>query len=180
MHAAWLVCRELGLNPEQFTGAISTFTGAAKRLELLAQNGQTIVYRDFAHAPSKVGATLQAVRAQFSNKKLIGLLELHTYSSLNKDFMEQYKGVMDGADEAAVFYSKHALEIKRLPHLDKEVVQEGFGNKALHIFNTREELQSWLDGLDYSNSVVLLMSLGNYDGMDVEAFAKTITQSVVG
>lgn len=180
MHAAWLVCRELGLNPEQFTGAISTFTGAAKRLELLAQNGQTIVYRDFAHAPSKVGATLQAVRAQFSNKKLIGLLELHTYSSLNKDFMEQYKGVMDGADEAAVFYSKHALEIKRLPHLDKEVVQEGFGNKALHIFNNREELQSWLDGLDYSNSVVLLMSSGNYDGMDVEAFAKTITQSVVG
>ena len=178
MHAAWLVCRELGLTPQQFTEAISTFTGAAKRLELLAQNDQTIVYRDFAHAPSKVKATIQAVRAQFTNKKLIGLLELHTYSSLNRDFMQEYKGVMDETDEGAVFYSKHALEIKRLPFLEKEVVQEGFSKESLNVFNTREELQSWLDGLDYSNSVVLLMSSGNYDGMDVEAFAKTITQSV--
>jgi len=180
MHAAWLVCRELGLNPEQFTKAISTFTGAAKRLELLAQNESTIVYRDFAHAPSKVAATLQAVRAQYSNKKLIGLLELHTYSSLNRNFMQEYGGVMDGTDEGAVFYSKHALEIKRLPNLEKDAVKEGFANENLHIFNTREELQSWLDGLDYSNSVVLLMSSGNYDGMDVEAFAKTITQSKAG
>lgn len=180
MHAAWLVCRELGLSAKQFTEAISTFTGAAKRLELLAQNSETIVYRDFAHAPSKVKATLQAVRAQFPQKKLIGLLELHTYSSLNKEFMQEYKGVLDDADEGAVFYSKHALEIKRLPNLEKEVVKEGFTKGSLNIFNTREELQSWLDGLDYNNSVVLLMSSGNYDGMDVEAFAKTITQSVVG
>ena len=94
--------------------------------------------------------------------------------------MQEYKGVLDDADEGAVFYSKHALEIKRLPHLEKEVVKEGFAKGSLNIFNTREELQSWLDGLDYNNSVVLLMSSGNYDGMDVEAFAKTITQSVVG
>ncbi len=178
MHAAWLVCRELGLNPDQFTKAISTFTGAAKRLELLAQNEQTIVYRDFAHAPSKVAATIQAVREQFPQRQLIGLLELHTYSSLNKDFMQEYKSVMDSVDEGAVFYSKHALELKRLPNLEKEVVKEGFAKGALDVFNTREELQSWLDGLDYTNSVVLLMSSGNYDGMDVEAFAKSITQSV--
>ncbi|MGV3656874.1 MAG: UDP-N-acetylmuramate--L-alanine ligase [Chitinophagaceae bacterium] len=177
MHAAWLVCRELGLNPQQFSKAISTFTGAAKRLELLAKADNTIVYRDFAHAPSKVAATIQAVREQFPQRKLIGLLELHTYSSLNKDFMQEYSGVMDSVDEGAVFYSKHALEIKRLPFLKKEVVKEGFGKEALHVFNIREELQSWLDGLDYNNSVVLLMSSGNYDGMDVEAFAKSITQS---
>ena len=177
MHAAWLVCQQLGLTAQQFTAAIGSFTGAAKRLELLAQNNQTIVYRDFAHAPSKVAATIQAVRAQFPQRKLIGLLELHTYSSLNRDFMQQYAGVMNDANEGAVFYSKHALEIKRLPHLEKEVVKEGFAKGALNIFNTREELQSWLDGLDYNNSVVLLMSSGNYDGMDVEAFAKKLTQS---
>lgn len=177
MHAAWLVCQQLGLSASQFSEAISSFTGAAKRLELLAQNGATIVYRDFAHAPSKVKATIQAVRAQFPQKKLIGLLELHTYSSLNKEFMQEYNGVMNDADEGAVYYSKHALELKRLPFLDKEVVREGFAKGILNVFNTREELQSWLDGLDYRNSVVLLMSSGNYDGMDVEAFAKSITQS---
>jgi len=178
MHAAWLVCRELGVSSKNFVEAISSFTGAAKRLELLAKNVTTTVYRDFAHAPSKVKATIQAVRDQFPERKLIALLELHTYSSLNEAFMKEYGGAMEPADEAAVFYSQHALELKRMPPLPKEVVKQGFSTEGLLVFNKKDELREWLDGLVYSDAVVLLMSSGNYDGMDVEGFARTITKTI--
>jgi UDP-N-acetylmuramate: L-alanyl-gamma-D-glutamyl-meso-diaminopimelate ligase len=95
LHAAWLVCKQLKISSEQFAQAISTFTGAAKRLELVAKNDHTIIYRDFAHAPSKVKATIEAVKKQMPDRKLIALLELHTYSSLNEKFMQEYHGVMD-------------------------------------------------------------------------------------
>jgi UDP-N-acetylmuramate: L-alanyl-gamma-D-glutamyl-meso-diaminopimelate ligase len=175
LQAAWLVCRQLGVPASQFVQAISTFRGAAKRLELLAQGEDTIVYRDFAHAPSKVKATIEAVKNQFPDKKLIGVLELHTYSSLNEAFLKEYAGVLDKADEAAVFYSRHALELKRLPELKKEVVAEGFGKRELEVSNQREELENWLEGRDYRNSIVLLMSSGNYDGLDMEMLSQRIT-----
>ena len=115
LHAAFLVCKELGLNAEQILNAASSFKGAAKRLELLFQdpNTELSIFRDFAHAPSKVKATIHAVKQQFPNRKLIAVLELHTYSSLNAKFMEEYKGAMDPADEAVVFYTPHALEMKK-------------------------------------------------------------------
>jgi UDP-N-acetylmuramate: L-alanyl-gamma-D-glutamyl-meso-diaminopimelate ligase len=175
MHAAWLVCKQLGLSPKAFVNAIGSFTGAAKRLELLSKNEETIVYRDFAHAPSKVKATIDAVKEQFPTRKLVAVLELHTYSSLNEQFMKEYDSVLNVADEACVFYSKHALELKRMPELKKEVVKAGFANEKLQVFNQRKELESWLNELSYYNSVVLLMSSGNYEGIDVEAFAKRIT-----
>jgi len=175
MNAAWLVCKNLGIDAASFVKAISTFKGAAKRLELLAKNSSTIVYRDFAHAPSKVKATIEAVREQFKQKKLIVALELHTYSSLNEAFMKEYKNILDVADEASVFYSKHALELKRMPELPKDVVKTGFATHGLQVFNERQELEEWLSGLDYKNAVVLLMSSGNYDGMDIEGFASRIT-----
>lgn len=175
IHAAWLVCKQLNISVEEFLVAISTFTGAAKRLELLARNDNTIVYRDFAHAPSKAKATIEAAKQQFPNKKLFAIFELHTYSSLNADFMKEYGGVMNGVDEAAVFYSKHALELKRMPELDKSAIEKGFQKGGLNVFNTKTELEAWLHNRDYNNAVVLFMSSGNYEGINTEEFAKKIT-----
>lgn len=177
LNAAWLACKELGLTAPQFIKAISSFTGAAKRLELLAKNDSTVFYRDFAHAPSKVKATIEAVKNQFPNKKFIAVLELHTYSSLNEAFMKEYMGAMNEADEACVFYSKHALELKRMPDLPKEMVKKGFAKENLQVFNNRSELENWLDHLNYKDAVVVFMSSGNYDGVDTEAFARRITQA---
>ena len=175
LHAAWLVCRQLGIPASQFVQAIGTFKGAAKRLELLAKSEDAIVYRDFAHAPSKVKATIEAVKNQFPEKKLIGVLELHTYSSLNEAFMKEYEGVLDMADEAVVFYSRHALELKQMPELKKETVAAGFATPGLQVANQREELEKWLSERDYRNSIVLLMSSGNYDGLDIEGLGERIT-----
>lgn len=177
LNAAWLACRELGVSSKQFIRAIATFSGAAKRLELLAKSDSAVFYRDFAHAPSKVKATIEAVKNQFPGKKFIAVLELHTYSSLNEAFMKEYRNAMDEADEAWVFYSRHALELKRMPDLPKDVVRKGFAKENIQVFNQRSELEDWLQRLDYKNSVVVFMSSGNYDGLDTEAFARQITQT---
>jgi UDP-N-acetylmuramate: L-alanyl-gamma-D-glutamyl-meso-diaminopimelate ligase len=126
-----------------------------------------------------VKATIEAVKNQFPDRKFIAALELHTYSSLNEAFMKEYKGAMDAADEASVFYSKHALQLKRMPDLPKEVVKSGFAKGNLEVFNDRSELENWLNRLDYDNAVVVFMSSGNYDGLDTEAFARRITQAEV-
>jgi UDP-N-acetylmuramate: L-alanyl-gamma-D-glutamyl-meso-diaminopimelate ligase len=177
LNAAWLVCSQLGVNARQFADSISTFKGASKRLELLAKNNSVTFFRDFAHAPSKVKATINAVKHQFPDKKLIAILELHTYSSLNESFMKEYNGALDQADEPAVFYSKHALELKRMPDLPNKIVAEGFSNNRLHVFTDRPSLEKWLEGLDYTNSVTVFMSSGNYDGLDTFGFAGRMTRS---
>lgn len=174
--AAYYACRELGVSAESFVQAISGFTGAAKRLELLASGSTTNVYRDFAHAPSKVKATIEAVKQQYPDRKLVAVLELHTYSSLNEQFMQEYQGAMDKADAAVVFYSQHALELKRMPNLPAEKVIAGFGKKGLLVMNRREELQDWLQKQSFENSNLVLMSSGNYDGIDMLTFARQITQ----
>ena len=174
INAAWLVCEQLGVSSDSFLSGISSFTGAAKRLELLAEKNGTIVYRDFAHAPSKAMATIEAAKQQYPDKKIIAAFELHTYSSLNASFMQEYKGVMKDADEAAVFYSKHALELKRMPELAKRIVEEGFDKTGLVVCNNRGELEQWLDSRDYQNAVLLFMSSGNYEGLNTEMFAKKI------
>jgi len=172
LHAAWLVTKQLGVTADAFTKAIGTFTGAAKRLELIAKNESTVFYRDFAHAPSKVKATIQAAKEQFPDKKLIGVLELHTYSSLNEEFMKEYNGALEAADEAAVFYSKHALELKRMPELKKESVKAGFAKETLEVINDRQHLEAWLNDRDFKDTIVLFMSSGNYDGLDVVQFSE--------
>ena len=179
LHAAWLVCKQLKISSVQFVQAISSFTGAAKRLELLAKNEHITIYRDFAHAPSKVKATIEAVKKQMPHRKLIALLELHTYSSLNEKFMQEYKDVMANADEAAVFYSQHALVLKRMPELKKEMVQQGFQKKKLQVLTQKEELEDWLKNLEVEGATILFMSSGNYDGIDIDAFARQITQAAV-
>ncbi len=173
--AAFYACKELGITAADFITAIGSFTGAAKRLELIGSNAGTHVYRDFAHAPSKVKATIDAVKAQYPGRRLLAVLELHTFSSLNEKFMEEYRGAMDKADDAVVFYSKHALELKRMPDLPAEKVKLGFAKPALQVFNDREALDQWLRQQDYENANLLFMSSGNYDGLDILTFAKQIT-----
>ena len=179
MQAAWLVCQELGLAPDDFLTGIAGFTGASKRLELLAASATVSVFRDFAHAPSKVVATVQAVKQQFPERRLYAVLELHTYSSLNADFLGQYAGCLDAADEAVVFYSQHALELKRMPALPPAVVKAGFANPKILVINSRPELTDWLSSRNYQNSNLLLMSSGNYDGLDLVTFADSITETNV-
>ena len=179
LHAAWFVCKKLGIDAATFLSAIADFTGAAKRLELLAGNSSTQVYRDFAHAPSKVKATIDAVKQQFTHRKLIAVLELHTYSSLNEQFMQEYKGAMESADEAAVFYSNHALELKRMPTLPISAVEKGFNKQGLFVCNSSQALLQWLEQHDYNNVNLLLMSSGNFDGLDMAKFAQIITSTPV-
>jgi UDP-N-acetylmuramate: L-alanyl-gamma-D-glutamyl-meso-diaminopimelate ligase len=174
--AAYYACKETSVTAEEFVPAISTFTGAAKRLELLAAGERTNVYRDFAHAPSKVKATIEALKQQYPGRKLIAVLELHTYSSLNEQFMQEYKGAMDKADMAVVFYSKHALELKRMPDLPASKVQEGFGKEGLLVMNDKNELWQWLQLQSYTDANLALMSSGNYDGLDILTFATQITK----
>lgn len=175
MEAARLAVAEVGVGTAAFAEAISSFSGAARRLELLFENTDSICYRDFAHAPSKVKATIQAVRQQYPQRRLIALLELHTYSSLNAAFMPQYAHALDAADIAAVYYSHHAMAIKRMPELPAEVVHHGFARPDLAVMNEKEQLLQWVQQLNLHNSVVLLMSSGTYDGLDMKALLQPAT-----
>lgn len=167
LHAAYHVCTLLGMTTADFIQSIASFSGAAKRLELLYEKNEKRIYRDFAHAPSKVKATIQAVKQQFPHQPLIALLELHTYSSLQKHFLPQYAHSLDAANEAAIFYSQHALMLKRLPNINKEDVQQGFANSKIVILNTTDALEKWLAQYKNKNANFLLMSSGNYDGVDI-------------
>lgn len=166
LNAAWLVCKELGLGAGRFVEAISGFTGAAKRLEVLAENNERVVFRDFAHAPSKVKATMNAVKQQFPGRRVTAVLELHTYSSLNEAFMPHYAGALDAADFACVFYSPHAMEIKKMPPLPPEKIIAGFNRPNLKVITNREDLEYWIEAHKTLTDNLLLMSSGNYDGMD--------------
>jgi UDP-N-acetylmuramate: L-alanyl-gamma-D-glutamyl-meso-diaminopimelate ligase len=167
LQAAYLVCKQLKVDDVTFAHAISNFTGAAKRLELISHDQDGNVYRDFAHAPSKVTASVNAVKQQFPDRKLVAVLELHTFSSLNADFMHEYKNSMDNADEAIVFYSNHALELKRMKPLDKKSVIGGFEKEHLEVITDRKSLEQRLDREETINTNFLFMSSGNYDGMDI-------------
>jgi len=172
IHAALHVCRKLGVTNEVFFQAIRSFSGAARRLELVAGSVDRSVFRDFAHAPSKVKATMEAVKSQFSNLKVAAVLELHTYSSLSEAFMTQYRGSLDTADAACVFYSPHAMEIKRMPPLAPATVVEGFGRNDLAVVSSRADLEAWLNLQKANCHNLLLMSSGNFDGMDVQTLGQ--------
>ncbi len=170
LQAAWLVCKQLNVTARGFLKAIEIFTGASKRLELVVKNQTLQVYRDFAHAPSKVKATMEAVRYQFPDRKLVAILELHTYSSLNVAFIHEYENALALADIAVVFYSRHALELKKLPDLNTEDVRQGFASNNLLVMTERDVLEKWLRNQNFKNTTLLLMSSGNYDGLDITTF----------
>jgi UDP-N-acetylmuramate: L-alanyl-gamma-D-glutamyl-meso-diaminopimelate ligase len=167
LQAAYNVCKELSMDDVTFARAISNFAGASKRLELIASRDGTNVYRDFAHAPSKVKASVSAVKEQFPERKLVAILELHTFSSLNADFMIEYKGALDKADEAIVFYSHHALELKRMKPLDPQKVKEGFQKQNLKVITERTQLEKEINEINSGPANFLFMSSGNYDGLDI-------------
>lgn len=167
IHAAYHVCKLLDISTSDFVQSIASFSGASKRLELLYEKDGKRIYRDFAHAPSKVKASIQALRQQFPEQQLITLLELHTYSSLQKDFLPQYAHSLDAADEAAIFYSQHALTLKRLPNLDKKDIQQGFANSNIVPLNAIDELELWLSQHKHKKANFLLMSSGSFDGVEV-------------
>ena len=174
MAGAMQVCIQLGLTPFQFASAIQSFSGAAKRLEKIVSNNSVTVYRDFAHSPSKLTATIKAAAEQFEGRKIIAVFELHTYSSLSESFLNEYKNSMNEAAESIVFYNQHALQIKKLPPLNKKVVATAFNGKKLQVIDNRTELEKHLHELDYHNSVLLLMSSGNYDNMDLKTLSTYI------
>jgi len=165
--AKW-ICQHMGVDEDDFYEAISTFKGASKRLEKIVENDNTLVFKDFAHSPSKVTATTNAVKRQYPDKTVVACLELHTYSSLNPEFLIQYEASLNQADEAVVFYSPEALNIKKLPPISEEQIFEAFGKRDLKVFTNSEEFQQYLKNLEYSNKVLLLMSSGNYGGLDFD------------
>jgi len=175
IHGAWMVCRQMGVSDEIFLDAICSFQGASKRLQLLKKNSATSVYKDFAHSPSKLKATIEALKELYPERELIACLELHTYSSLNKAFLPQYKGCMDAADKPIVYFSEHALELKRLPRLTAEDVKIAFDDERLEIYNDSAQLRNELLMLDYKDVNLLLMSSGNFDGLDLEQLSDQIT-----
>ena len=171
---ALLVSRQIGVNDDQFYKAISTFSGAAKRLELVFENDSTSIYKDFAHSPSKLKATTEAVRAQFPHRKLIACMELHTFSSLNKEFLEEYKNSMENADEAYVYYNPHTVAHKKLESISPDQVREAFGAGNVTIFNDSSQLLEALKARTWKNSNLLMMSSGNFDGLKFEELASLL------
>lgn len=165
--AKW-ICQNMGIDEAEFYEAISSFKGASKRLEKIAQTPDAAAYKDFAHSPSKVRATTQAVKKQYPDKKLIACLELHTYSSLNAAFLTQYQGALDAADRAVVFYSPDAVTIKKLNEITKEQIEEAFAREDLIVYTNPEDFKSFLVVQDFTDSVLLLMSSGNYGGLDFD------------
>ncbi len=175
--AASLICREFGIPEYDFLLALSDFKGAAKRLQLLARNDQSNIWLDFAHAPSKVKATVAAVKEQYPDRPLTACLELHTFSSLNRDFLPQYQGSLDQADEAAVYFSPHTLEMKKMPPLDAGQIRQNFQHPRLQVFTDSSDLSAWLNERSWQGRNLLLMSSGTFDGLDARALAERLIQS---
>lgn len=165
--AKW-ICQNMGIDEAEFYEAIASFKGASKRLEKIAQTPTAVAYKDFAHSPSKVKATTQAVKKQYPDKKLVACLELHTYSSLNTEFLTEYQGALDAADTAVVFYSPDAVAIKKLEEISKEQIEKAFNREDLIVYTNPDEFKSFLLVQEFTDSVLLLMSSGNYGGLNFD------------
>lgn len=173
--AKW-ICQCMGVDEAEFYEAIATFKGASKRLEKIAESSNQVAYKDFAHSPSKVEATTKAVKGQYPDRKLIACLELHTYSSLNAEFLKQYKGALDAADVAVVFYSPDAVKIKQLEEVTYEQIANSFERKDLIIYTNPTEFAAFLFSQNFENSALLLMSSGNYGGLNFDEVKNLISQ----
>jgi UDP-N-acetylmuramate: L-alanyl-gamma-D-glutamyl-meso-diaminopimelate ligase len=169
--AKW-ICQHMGIDEDDFYEAVATFKGASKRLEKIAESNTSVAFKDFAHSPSKVEATTKAVKEQYSNRILVACLELHTYSSLNAEFLKEYKGALDAADIAVVFYSPHAVEIKKLEVITKEQIANAFERDDLIIYTNPEDFKNFLFSQNFDNKSLLLMSSGDYGGLDFDELTK--------
>lgn len=174
MTAARLACNQIGIDDERFYAAIKDFGGASKRLELVKKNADTAVYKDFAHAPSKLRATVNAMKEQFPSRRLVACMELHTFSSLIAEFLTQYRGAMDKADVAKVYFNPHAVAHKKLPPLTVDQVRGAFGNPAIEVYDDSKRLVDDLRQMQWTGSNLLLMSSGNFDGVDFNQLANEL------
>ena len=171
--AKW-ICQHMGIDEDDFYEAIATFAGASKRLEKMAESDGCIVFKDFAHSPSKVEATTNAVKEQFQERLLVACLELHTYSSLNAEFLQQYKGALDAADIAVVFYSPNAVAIKNLKEVSHEQIKNAFDKNDLIIYNNPVLFQEYLFSMNFNDKTLLLMSSGDYGGLNFKDLKELI------
>lgn len=174
LNGARLICEQIGVSTTAFYEAIQSFKGAAKRLELVASAENGLFYKDFAHAPSKVKATTEALKNQFPSRKLVACLELHTFSSLNPAFLPQYAGTLDLADEAIIYLSEHAREIKRMDRIEEDVVQTYFKHPRLRIIRDAETLRNSLLAETWGDANLLMMSSGTFDGLDMPKLGQEI------
>jgi len=174
MDAARLACRQIGVTDEQFYSVISEFPGASNRLQKIVETSSSVAFKDFAHSPSKLKATVKAVKHQYPDRKLVACMELHTFSSLTEDFLPQYAGCMTEADVAFVYYNPEVIQHKRLKEIKPEQVQQAFGGTNLTVFTDSEALQAKLRELNYDNSALLLMTSGNFSGVNLIEFAEEL------
>jgi UDP-N-acetylmuramate: L-alanyl-gamma-D-glutamyl-meso-diaminopimelate ligase len=176
LNGARLVCASLGVSDKDFYQAIQDFSGASKRLELLGSSNKTSVFKDFAHSPSKVKATVKAVKTQFEDRQLLACLELHTFSSLNLKFLEEYRKSMKHADEAIVYFNPKTLKHKKLPALTKKEVKKAFARKDLMVMTDSKDLKEYLLDLNWKRKNLLMMSSGTFDGLDLNKLADKVTR----
>jgi len=180
VQAACLACQQIGISPEDFYREISTFTGASNRLEKIgeirdSQNQVTrVAYKDFAHSPSKLKATINAVRERYPDLKLIACMELHTFSSLMADFLPQYKNCMQEADVALVYFNPKVIEHKRLTPISKEDVAKAFGTENVEVYTESSAMQQRLNEMNYDHTALLMMSSGTFDGINIKEFANQL------
>ena len=165
--AKW-ICQHMGIDEDDFYEAIASFSGASKRLEKIAENDTSVIFKDFAHSPSKVAATTKAVKKQYENSNVLACLELHTYSSLNAVFLEEYKGALDAADQAVVFYSPDAVKIKQLEAVTSAQIAKAFQREDLIIYTNPQEFKAFLFAENLKNTALVFMSSGNYGGLNLE------------
>ena len=165
---AKLVCQLMGVHDEEFYNAIISFKGADKRLQAILKMKDRIVFKDFAHSPSKVVATTKALKKQFQNRKLIAILELHTFSSLNENFIFEYRDTLKSADLPILYYDPKAVLIKGLSEIDNQKIKNAFNDNNLNVFTESNKLQDFLLEQSYTNSNLLFMSSGNYASIDLD------------
>lgn len=171
---ALAVLQRIGITTDMFYSAIQSFSGADKRLELIGDKNGIALYKDYAHAPSKVKATTLAVKEQYPARDLVACLELHTFSSLNKEFLDQYKGTMKYSNIPVIYYSPATIEKKRLEPISKEDIKKSFGGKDIRVFDDRDEMIDFLKGLDWRNKNLLLMTSGTFNGLDYKSLLDTL------
>ncbi|MDD4198768.1 MAG: Mur ligase family protein [Paludibacter sp.] len=174
LHAARLACKQIGVSEEQFNKAISDFPGASNRMQKISETDTSVAFKDFAHSPSKLRTTVHAVRLQYPDKKLIACMELHTFSSLTGSFLPQYAGCMEEADVAFVYFNPEVIKHKGLTPIDPEKVKQAFGGSNLSVYTDTEALQAKLRNMNYDNTALLLMTSGNFSGINLVEFAKEL------
>lgn len=174
MHGAMLACMQIGVAPHDFLRAIESFSGAAKRLQKLKETTSSVAYLDFAHSPSKLKATTEAVRERYPDKKVVAVMELHTFSSLTKAFLPQYAHTMDAADIAYVYFNPEVVAHKRLEEFDINAVEKAFEKQSLRVFTDSALLKNEILGMDYKDSVLLIMTSGNFSGIDIRELAEEV------